>query len=87
MPKYNVHLFATVRVKVKDVEAESQSEAVREAQENVDLYHVFDGQVYNNPVESVEWTEEITEVLVDEVGDVEYSRSAWYNPNGTPLIT
>ena len=39
---YDVHIFAEVRVKVPGIEADSQTEAVKKAQELVNLYQLFD---------------------------------------------
>ena len=39
--KYEVHIYAIVRVKVVDVEAESQQEAIRNAEARCDLYALF----------------------------------------------
>jgi len=35
--KYSVHIYATVRVKVLDVEAKSQREAIKRVREHVNL--------------------------------------------------
>ena len=73
--KYNVHIFTVVRVKVTDVEAESQAEAMKKAEEQIDFNAMFK-DITN--VET-EWGEEHSHVLVDEVNDEEYENSKWYN--------
>ena len=56
MPKYDVHLYAVVRVKVPGVEANSPEEAAKIADDQTDLDHAFkDG----------EYIEEIEAILVD----------------------
>ena len=77
--KYNVHLYAVVRVKVVDVEASSQEEAIAKAEDSVLL-----GRILNHErglpdnVECTEYAEEVVRYLVDEEGDEEYDKSKWY---------
>jgi len=75
--KHNVHLYATVRVKVKDIEAESHSDAMCEALGMVDINELF-RDVPNAQGLETEHAEEITALLVDEVGDEDYSNSQYY---------
>jgi len=56
MPKYDVHFYAIVRVKVPGVEANSAEDAAKIAGERTDLHHAFkDG----------EFAEEVEAILVD----------------------
>lgn len=75
--KYNVHIYPIVRVKVCDIEADSQKEAIKLAETQVNLYRLFDA---DGP--EVEYAEGIDGFLVDEVGDSDFRRSTWYNNNG-----
>ena len=72
MTKYNVHLYAIVRVKVSDIEAPDPKEACRLAESTEDLYRRFNGP------EDQEYGEEIDSYLVDVVGDEEYEQSHFF---------
>lgn len=61
--KYNVHIFAVVRVKVKDVEAKDHAEAIKLAVEQADLNTAFG----NDP--DITYTEDIDGYMVDEVDE------------------
>lgn len=63
--KYNVHLYATVRVTIEDVEADDMLQAVERAEEMADLDHLVSSG-------KAEYAEEILEALVNVVGDEEY---------------
>jgi hypothetical protein len=86
MPKYHVHVYPIVRVEVRDVEADSQEEACRKAEQ------IFNG-LFNNdarmgrirPVTCVEYADDLDGFLVDEDGDTEHERSTWYDDNYKPL--
>ena len=83
--KYDVHIFAIVRVKVAGISAESQAEAIEKAEDSVDLYRLFD-----NPgafgVEATEFADGISHYLVDEVGASTYKRSRFYEADGTTVL-
>ena len=76
MAKYNVHLYAVVRVDISNIEAESQQAALKKAEEETDLHTLLDA------TEAVEYGEEIIGYLVDEVGDDEFRKSCNYNADG-----
>jgi hypothetical protein len=79
MSKFHVHLYATVRVKMCDVEAADQGAAVREA------VRLFDGDAtFSRFNENVAYADEITAALVDTVGDEQFSESRTYTPDGEP---
>jgi hypothetical protein len=63
--KYDVHVFATIRVKVSDVEAESQEEAIKKAEDSIDFYDLL----LDVKGKDTEFAEEIGYYLVDEHGD------------------
>lgn len=80
--KYDVHVYATVRVKVPGVEAPDQIEAIRRAEASLDLHEVLDGGSGAKALQSdleVEHAEEIIGYLVDEEGDEEFERSQGYD--------
>jgi phosphoribosylanthranilate isomerase len=81
--KYDVHIYATVRVKVCGVEAESQVEAIKNAEANTNLHELFPYKTQADGTET-EYAEEVTGYLVDEHGDAEYSRTRYYNADMTP---
>jgi len=79
MPKYYVHLYPSVRVKV-EVEAESQVEAIDKAIDKVDFHDLFDS---NTPRLGCLYTEcdeneEIGYAFVDEADDNNYQNSRSY---------
>jgi hypothetical protein len=51
--KFNVHLYAVVRVMVPGVEANSPEEAAKKADEATDLHHAFREGEYAEEVESI----------------------------------
>jgi len=71
--KYDVHLFPIVRVKVHGVEAGSQEEAIKKAEDSTDFNDLF------NKAPDIEYAEEVAYYLVDEVGDEEYERTRWHD--------
>lgn len=100
MKSYDVHIYATVRVKVWNVEAESQLDAVEKARNAVDLYQMFPDRTDHGPVEqnrpnpeigpyaiSGGWAEEISGFLVDEVGDVNNLNTRYYEDKNIPEVT
>ena len=75
--KHDVHIYAIVRVKVKDVEAESHSEAMDKALEMADLNDLL-RDVPNAQGLETESAEEIDNFLVDEVGDEHFEHSQYW---------
>jgi hypothetical protein len=75
--KYNVHVFAVVRVAIKGVEAANQVEAIKQAEACVDFNALLD----RGP--DCEYAEQVDSYAVDEVGDEEYLNSRYYNPDYT----
>lgn len=76
--KYTVHLFPIVRVAVI-VEADSQVEAMKKADEQTNFHDLFDG------LPCAEYAEDIDCFQVDEENDPEYTKSTWYDKDYLPL--
>lgn len=72
--KYNVHIYPIVHIKVEGIEADSQEEAVKKAQDIVDLNHTNFGDAT--------YAEDIDGFFVDEEGDPEYIKSRFYDGDG-----
>lgn len=77
---YNVVLQALVNVRVEGVEATSQQEAIEAAIDSVDFRQLAPSG-FCVPANAV-WAELADEMpanaLVDDVGDDEHDKSAWY---------
>ena len=71
MPKYDVHVYAVFRVLVRNVEADSQEGAC----ERTDVAANFIG--FEQP--GLEYANDISGFLVDEVGDESLANSHFYN--------
>ena len=76
--KYNVHMYTVVRVKILDVEANSQEEAIKRVRDHVNLNDLLNRSHPLSNVEHVEFVDEITGYLVDEQGDQKHERSRFY---------
>lgn len=70
MPKYDVHIFPVVRVRIAGVEAESQEAAIRKALASVNLEQVA--------LHPDDYADDIVDYLVDEHGDSDHDRSRHY---------
>lgn len=85
MQDYVVHIFAHVRVPVL-VTATDQEDAVRKAiEEFSDNY-----KSYLSRPDNFEYAEDFEQdVMVDEVGDMEYEKSMWWKalPDGTIMLS
>ena len=86
--KHDVHLFCLVRVKCADIEAESHDAAAKKAMEEFhDLYGLFETANFRqlpDGMTDVEFGEEFSHSLVDEVDDTEHGRSTWHDAKGEP---
>jgi hypothetical protein len=85
--RYNVHLFATARVKVCDVAATSQSDAVSRAQREVDLHNLLNRELNgkdakDGQVAHIEFADEVTTYLVDVRGDEDFNLSEFFETDG-----
>ena len=76
--KYNVHVYVIVRVKVLDIEAKNQREAIKRVPDHVNLNDLMNRTHPLSNVEHVEFEDEITGHLVDEHGDEIHERSRFY---------
>jgi hypothetical protein len=73
-----------VCVSVRDVEADSQVEAIKKAEELVDLDKLFAG--LGGPyVASMQYADEMDGFLVDEEGDMEHTKSTFYDAEYRPI--
>ncbi len=81
LKKFNVHLFPVVRVKISDIEAASQTEAIEKARELRDL------ETLSELDPDVTYADEISHFLVDEQGDDEHEHSQFYEADGETLMT
>jgi len=78
LPRYVVHIYAVVRVPI-EVNAESPEKAVKKVDREINLHEILDKG-------KVEYTEDVTEYLVDEIepnGDIK--RSFWLDRDGNLL--
>jgi hypothetical protein len=79
--KYDVYIYAIVRVKAAGVEASTQRQAIDKAEKSIDLHALFNPRRYFlfSGVETVEYADDIDGYLVEEQGYPEktqsYSRS------------
>ena len=79
--KYNAHLYALVRIKVTDIEADSQLEAIEKAEPIAGEFahkHLSGDVRLFDQVENFEFVEEFAYALVDEQGDESYENSGFY---------
>jgi len=83
--KYTVYIMAVVRVKRTDIEADSQVEAIKKAEESTDFDDLFGNRRGDDEDLTTEYAEGIDSFLVDEEGDTEHERSAWYDKQYAPL--
>jgi hypothetical protein len=76
MSRYHVHVYPVFRVLVLDIEAESQEDACRQADQATTF------ERFNQA--NLEYADEVSGFLVDEDGDTEHERSAWYDAEYRP---
>jgi hypothetical protein len=84
MTKYHVHVYAVVRVLIPNIAADSQVEAIKKAEELVDLDKLFAG-LGGPHVAYMEYADEMDGYLVDEEGDMEYTKSTYYDNEYNPM--
>lgn len=84
MPIYHVHLYPIVRVTVRDVAAGDQVEAIKKAEELVDMDKLFAG-LGGRHVASIGYAEDLDGFLVDEDGDEEHENTTWYDKGYKPF--
>lgn len=86
MNKYDVHIYAVVRVKLEGIEAPGQREAVDAARKRFDEEGIGEKLGLTSPasVAHAEYADEVVRYLVDQQGDEEYERSQWYEGDNAP---
>ena len=72
--KFDVHLFALVRVKVEGIDADDMPAAIKKAEQAVHLTGMFNRE----ETPQIEYAEEISHYLVDVQGDTEFNDSCWF---------
>ena len=80
--RYDVHLYVSVRVKVSDVSAQSQTQAISAATDMVDLGALFRAdnmRCLHGANDSSHAEDPINLALVDEVGDEGFENSQWHS--------
>lgn len=83
--KHDVHMFAVVRVKVAGIKAANQVEAIKVAGAMIDFHALFESCALPS-VECVEFAEEFSHYLVDEVDDLEYNETRWYKDGADDIV-
>lgn len=82
--RHFVHIYATVRVKLA-VDAETHAQAMQQA-DHLLFDNGFAVRLIPNAeaILEAEYAEEVTEYLVDEADDPQFSRSRTYGPDREP---
>jgi hypothetical protein len=75
--KYTVRIFPIVRVTFPGIEANSQEEAMKKAEEQADFDNFFS--------HGGEYADDIDGFLVDEESDPNHYRSRWYDKHMKPV--
>jgi hypothetical protein len=88
--KYSVLIKAIVNVRVDDIEADSQVEAIQKAR-NINLHSFVDkdGSFHSSewPIRYWEYSDENAEYLVDEDNDPDREKSRWYGRDGKTVVS
>jgi len=82
---FDVHLYATVRVKVVNIPATNQIEAIKRAEKETDLDTLLNQDFRQSDgihVEHAEYADETNAALVDNQADAEYETTTAYLPGG-----
>lgn len=82
---YDVHLYPIVRMKIRNVIAVSQMQAISKAYEIVGAIGTFFDREFGKgeTVDHIEYADEEAYYLVDEVGDSEFINTRFYKSTGT----
>jgi hypothetical protein len=80
--RYDVHLFAIVRLKVADVAATNPRAAIEAALAEPAVVQ----RLERLDAPDREFDQDFSHFLVDVVGDPEYERSAWFHSPTEPLL-
>lgn len=88
--KYTVLIKAIVNVRVDEVDAQSQVEAIQRVQQ-INLHSLIDKdgafRSPEQPIRYLEYSDENAEYLVDEENDPDRERSRWYGRDGRTVIS
>ena len=76
--KYNVHVYAIARIKVPDIEAQDQKDAIRRVIETLNIDSLLS---FNRAGIKIEYADDIVRYLVDIVGDSGYLHTKSYYPD------
>ena len=79
LKKYDVSIYAFVRVNAGCVEAINQVEAIKIAEANVDLHRLIKGKNYH-------FAEEVDSYIVDEIGDIHFINTGYYNADHSKQV-
>ena len=79
MPKFNVYLYKAVRIRLEDIEADTQEQAARIADEQLDMRDSLCRSAFED--EEVE----ALGALVDVQGDEEFDESRYFELGGAKL--
>ena len=86
MPKFDVNVYAVVRIKVAGIEAATHEEALKLAEEPLDYDGLFNQNNHPDPhIEHIESACEINGFLVDgldEEGDLNEANTFWFDMHG-----
>jgi hypothetical protein len=77
--KYDVAIYAFVRVDLGGVEAKSQVEAIQIAESRADLHSLIKGDNYH-------FAEEVDSYIVDEIGDTHFINTGYYNADHSKQV-
>jgi nicotinate-nucleotide pyrophosphorylase len=83
MKKYKVHLFPVVHLPAIEVEADNQEDALTKADEI--WFDKMSSEERAEAIKQGEYSEELKQYLVDEVGDKEHEKSTWYMKDHEPF--
>lgn len=78
--KYNVHIYAVVRIKYVNVEAGTMEDAIKNALDMADLERDW----RTASPDYAEFADDVTGYLVDEVGDDEFEHTVAFDQNMIP---
>ena len=78
MPTYHVWLYPIVKVRVSNVEADNQVEAIKKAEQLVNFEALF-ANLGGPYIDGIAYADDVDGFLVDEAGDSEHVKSTFYD--------
>lgn len=88
--KYSVLIKAIVNVRIDNIDADSQVEAIGKAQE-INLHSLMDNDgsfhFSGRTIRFLEYSDHNAEYLVDEENDPEHEKSRWYGHDGKTIVS